>query len=180
MQRTEDLSDGRVYVYTDFEPAHARRVYANFEQPDLKAEFTFHVTVPQHWIVLSNQPAPDPEPVAGRRLDTAVWRFPATPRISTYLTVLAAGEFHLVRETHTTPSGRSSRSGWPAASRCWPYLEPDDVFTITRQGFDYFTELFGMPTRSPSTTRSSCPTALARWRTSAASHHRVAACSGPR
>ena len=64
MQRTEDLSDGRVYVSTDFEPAHARRVYANFEQPDLKAQFTFHVTVPEQWIVFSSQPAPEPEPVA--------------------------------------------------------------------------------------------------------------------
>jgi|SRR5271165_5747766 len=144
MQRTEDLSDGRVYVYTDFEPAHARRVYANFEQPDLKAQFTFHVTIPEQWIVFSNQPAPEPEPAAGRP-GAAVWRFPATPRISTYLTVLAAGEFHLVRETHTTPSGQVIPLGLACRQSMLAYLEPDDVFTITRQGFDYFTELFGTP-----------------------------------
>ena len=62
LQRSEDLTDGRVYVYTHFEPADARRVYANFEQPDLKAEFTFQVTASERWIVFSNQPAPEPEP----------------------------------------------------------------------------------------------------------------------
>jgi aminopeptidase N len=144
LQRSEDLTDGRVYVYTHFEPADARRVYANFEQPDLKAEFTFQVTVPERWIVFSNQPAPEPEPAAGRP-GSAVWHFPATPRISTYLTVLAAGEFHLVRETHTTPSGQVIPLGLACRQSMLAYLDPDDVFTITRQGFDYYTELFGMP-----------------------------------
>jgi len=144
LQRTEDQSDGRVYVDTHFEPADARRVYANFEQPDLKAEFTFHVTVPESWLVFSNQPAPEPEPVAGQP-GSAVWHFPATPRISTYLTVLAAGEFHVARETHTTPSGQVIPLGLACRQSMQAYLEPEDVFGITRQGFDYYTELFGMP-----------------------------------
>ena len=58
MHRAIDSADGRVYCYTNFEPADARRVYANFEQPDLKAAFTFHVIAPAHWTVLSNQPTP--------------------------------------------------------------------------------------------------------------------------
>ncbi|HEY0933696.1 MAG TPA: aminopeptidase N [Trebonia sp.] len=144
LQRTEDLADGRVYVYTHFEPADARRVYANFEQPDLKAEFTFHVTVPRQWLVFSNQPAPEPVPAPGRP-GSMVWHFPATPRISTYLTVLVAGEFHVVRETHATPSGQVIPLGLACRQSMLAYLEPDDVFTITRQGFDYYTELFGTP-----------------------------------
>ena len=144
LQRTEDLTDGRVYVYTHFEPADARRVYANFEQPDLKAEFTFHVTVPERWIVFSNQPEPEPESAVGRPGST-VWHFPATPRISTYLTVLVAGEFYVVRETHTTPSGQVIPLGLACRQSMLAYLEPDDVFTITRQGFDYYTQLFGTP-----------------------------------
>src|SRR5215471_13316028 len=63
LHRTVDSADGKVYLYTNFEPADARRVFANFEQPDLKAQFAFHVTAPAHWTVLSNQPAPEPEPV---------------------------------------------------------------------------------------------------------------------
>jgi aminopeptidase N len=144
LQRTEDVADGRVYMNTHFEPADARRVYANFEQPDLKAEFSFHVTVPEQWIVVSNQPAPEPEPAPGRP-GSAVWHFPATPRISTYLTVLAAGEFHVVRETHTTPSGQVIPLGLACRQSMRPYLEPEDVFTITREGLDYYTELFGTP-----------------------------------
>ena len=144
MRRTEDPADGRVYLYTNFEPADARRVYANFEQPDLKAEFTFQVTVPAQWTVFSNQPAPEPEQVAGRP-GVAVWRFPATPRISTYLTVLAAGEYHVVRESHTTPSGQVIPLGLACRQSMKAYLEPDDMFTITRQGLDYFTGLFGGP-----------------------------------
>ncbi len=66
MHRAADSADGRVYCYTNFEPADARRVYANFEQPDLKAAFTFHVTAPAHWTVLSNQPTPEPEPAPAR------------------------------------------------------------------------------------------------------------------
>jgi aminopeptidase N len=143
LQRSEDLADGRVYVYTQFEPADARRVYANFEQPDLKAEFTFQVTVPEQWVVFSNQ-APEPAPADGQA-GSKVWHFPATPRISTYLTALAAGEFHVVRETHTTPSGQVIPLGLACRQSMLAYLEPDDVFTITRQGFDYFTELFGTP-----------------------------------
>jgi aminopeptidase N len=144
LQRTEDLTDGRVYVYTHFEPADARRVYANFEQPDLKAQFSFHVTVPERWTVFSNQLEPEPEPVADQP-GSAVWHFPATPRISTYLTVLVAGEFHLVRDTHTTPSGQVIPLGLACRQSMHAYLEPDDVFAITRQGLDYYTELFGAP-----------------------------------
>jgi aminopeptidase N len=142
LQRSVDSADDRIYTFTQFEAAHARRVFANFEQPDLKAEFTFHVTVPAHWTVLSNQPAPEPEP-AGE--GTAVWHFPPTPRISTYLTAIAAGEYHVVRESHTTPSGQVIPLGLACRQSMAPYLEADDVLLITRQGLDYFTELFAGP-----------------------------------
>jgi aminopeptidase N len=140
LSRTVDSADGRVYTFTQFEPADARRVYANFEQPDLKASFTFHVTAPENWVVLSNQPAPEPERAGD---GTAVWNFPPTPRISTYLTVVVAGEYHLVREPHTTPTGQSIPLGLACRQSLAAYLEPDDVFTVTRQGLDFYTRLFG-------------------------------------
>src|SRR5271165_1935814 len=70
LHRSVDSADGRIYTFTQFEAAHARRVFANFEQPDLKAAFTFHVTVPEQWTVLSNQPAAEPR-LAGE--GAAVW-----------------------------------------------------------------------------------------------------------
>jgi aminopeptidase N len=144
MHRAVDSADGRTYLYTNFEPADARSVYANFEQPDLKASFTFHVTAPAHWAVLSNQPAPEPV-LAGTGPDgaaAAVWHFPATPRISTYLTAVAAGEYHVVTGTHTTPGGQVIPLGLACRASLADYLDPDDILTITRQGFDYYTALF--------------------------------------
>ncbi|HXW44312.1 MAG TPA: aminopeptidase N [Streptosporangiaceae bacterium] len=139
MHRAVDSADGRVYLYTNFEPADARGVFANFEQPDLKAAFTFHVTAPEHWAVLSNQPAPEPEPAGGGR---AVWHFPATPRISTYLTAIAAGEYHLQSASHTTPAGQVIPLALACRQSMAPFLEAGDILTITAQGLDYYTALF--------------------------------------
>jgi aminopeptidase N len=139
LQRSVDSADGRVYTFTQFEAAHARRVFASFEQPDLKAEFTFHVTTPAHWTVLSNQPTPEPQPAGD---GVAVWHFGPTPRISTYLTAIAAGEYHVVRESYTTRGGQVIPLGVACRQSMAPYLEAEDVLLITRQGLDYFTDLF--------------------------------------
>jgi aminopeptidase N len=147
MHRTVDSADSRVYTYTNFEPAEARKVFANFEQPDLKAAFTFHVTAPAHWTVLSNQPAPEPEPAGrggeGGATEIAVWHFPATPRISTYLTAVAAGEYHVVTDAHTTPAGQVIPLGLACRASLAEHLDAGDVFAVTRQGFDFYERLFG-------------------------------------
>jgi aminopeptidase N len=140
LQRSVDSADGRIYTFTQLEAAHARRVYANFEQPDLKAAFTFHVIVPEHWTVVSNQPAPAPQRTGD---GVAVWHFPPTPRISTYLTAIAAGEYHVVRDTHTTPGGQVIPLGLACRQSMAPFLDVADIMLITRQGLDYFTSLFG-------------------------------------
>jgi aminopeptidase N len=139
--RSADSADGRIYTFTQFAAAHARQVFANFEQPDLKATFAFHVTVQRQWIVVSNQPAAEPVPAAGG--DAAVWHFEPTPRISTYLTAIAAGEYHLVRESHTTPDGQVIPLALACRQSMLAYLEAGEVFGIARQGLNYFTGLFG-------------------------------------
>jgi aminopeptidase N len=143
MHRAVDSADGKVYCYTNFEPADARRVFANFEQPDLKASFTFRVIAPPYWSVLSNQAATDRELVPGGK--ARIWLFAPTPRISTYLTAVVAGEYHQVRDSHTTPAGQVIRLGLVSRASLSEYLEPDDMFTVTRQGFDFYTELFQAP-----------------------------------
>jgi aminopeptidase N len=139
LHRSVDPADGGVYTYTKFEPAYARRVYANFEQPDLKAAFTFRVTAPASWTVLSNQPAPEPET---RDDDTRVWLFPPTPRISTYLTAVAAGDYQVVRASHTTPRGQVIPLGLACRASLARYLDQPSILRITRQGLDFFTGLF--------------------------------------
>jgi len=150
MHRAADSADGKVYCYTNFEPADARRVYANFEQPDLKATFTFHVTAPAHWTVLSNQPTPEPEPAGPAEPNgagdagaaKAVWHFPPTPRISTYLTAVIAGEYHLETDSHTTLSGQVIPLGVACRQSLADYLEASDMVTVTKQGLDFFMQLF--------------------------------------
>jgi aminopeptidase N len=154
LHRAVDSADGKVYTYTKFEPAYARRVFANFEQPDLKSVFTFHVTAPADWTVLSNQPAPEPEPVRERvgvargRVGVAgageyrVWHFPPTPRISTYLTAVAAGDYQVVRSSHTTPRGQTVPLGLACRASLAAHLDREEIFEITRQGLDFYTGLF--------------------------------------
>jgi aminopeptidase N len=141
LQRSADSADGRVYTFTEFEAAHARTVFANFEQPDLKAAFTFHVLVPVTWVVISNQPVLETSPAGPGQ---SVWHFPATPRISTYLTAIAAGEYHVLSDSHATAAGQVIPLGLACRESMLPYLDAADVLRVTRQGLDYFTALFGM------------------------------------
>jgi aminopeptidase N len=156
LHRAVDSADAKVYTYTKFEPAYARRVFANFEQPDLKSTFTFHVTAPAHWAVLSNHPAPEPEPLAGTSgaagvgeagrageegVESSVWHFPPTPLISTYLTAVAAGDYQVVRSSHTTRRGQAVPLGLACRASLAAHLDADEIFEITRQGLDFYTGL---------------------------------------
>ena len=140
LHRFVDPVDKAVYLYSQFEVADSRRVFTVFEQPDLKARFTFTVTAPEDWCVVSNQPAPRPEPVG---LGNAVWRFPPTERISSYVTALVAGRYHRVDGEyrdgdHVIPLGiycRESLAG---------HLDADTILEETRQGFEFFERVFGM------------------------------------
>jgi aminopeptidase N len=140
MHRSVDSADGKVYVYTALEPADSRRVYANFEQPDLKAAYTLHVTAPAHWTVFSNQPTPETRQV---RDGIAVWDFSPTPPISTYLTTVVAGEYEVVRDSYTSASGHVIPLALACRASFAEYLDADDVFDITKRGLDFFSQLFG-------------------------------------
>ena len=69
LHRFVDPVDNEVYLYTQFEVPDARRVYATFVQPDLKAVFTFHVTAREDWKVVSNAPTPEPESLGDGKAD---------------------------------------------------------------------------------------------------------------
>ena len=141
LHRFVDPVDDEVYLYTQFESADARRMYACFEQPDLKAPFTLHVRAPQHWVVVSN--APDPEQTSLSD-GTTRWDFPATPRMSTYITALVAGPYYSVHDVYDGPHG-----SYPLRIFCRTslaeFLDPDDIFLLTKQGFAFFEEEFGVP-----------------------------------
>ncbi|RPE32189.1 aminopeptidase N [Kitasatospora cineracea] len=137
LHRFVDPADGETYLYTQFEVPDARRVFASFEQPDLKATFAFTVTAPAGWVVVSNSPTPEP---AGDG-DTRVWTFEPTPRMSTYITALVAGPYVGVFDSYDNGSQHV-----PLGVYCRPslreHLDADAVFAVTKQGFDYFQEKF--------------------------------------
>src|SRR5215467_6334142 len=143
LHRTVDPVDGRTYLYTHFEAPEARRLYATFEQPDLKATFAFTVTAPAGWVVLSNSATPPPGPSSDP--GASVWRFAPTPRISTYLTAVVAGEYHMVHDSHTTPDGQVIPLGVACRASVAEHLEPDDILAVTRRGLDYYIERFAQP-----------------------------------
>ena len=141
LHRFVDPVDDEVYLYTQFEVPDSRRMYAVFEQPDLKAEFTFTVTVPAAWTVVSNQPVDSRE----EQGEQAVWRFRPTPRISSYITALVAGPYAKVSDSLTNAEGREIPLDLYARRSLIEHLDAEDIFTLTKQGFAFYEEQFGVP-----------------------------------
>ncbi|HEV7823403.1 MAG TPA: aminopeptidase N [Mycobacteriales bacterium] len=135
LHRFVDPVDGEVYLYSQFETADAKRVYACFDQPDLKATFTFHVTAPGHWTVVSNGA------VVSRSAGEAgaqVLDFATTARMSTYVTAIVAGPYEGVTDHHD-----GIDLGVYCRKSLLPHLDADNILTLTKQGFDWYHQEFG-------------------------------------
>ena len=157
LHRSVDPSDGNVYLYSQFEVPDARRVYAVFDQPDLKAVFKFSVLAPCSWIVTSNMPVESTEDTDQMTLDGTLgtkpaehakrWTFAPTPTMSSYLTAICAGPY---AEWHTTYQNEDGRT-IPMAQYCRQSLKDDfakDVdylFDITKKGFAFYAKTWGVP-----------------------------------
>ncbi len=123
LHRFVDPADKATYLYTQFEPADARRVFADFEQPDLKAEFTISVLAPEDWTVVSNGALLEVEPLGD---GNARFSFAETKPISTYLTALVAGDYHRTDRTLATAERRGARRPLlPPLARPAPGRGPD-------------------------------------------------------
>ncbi|HEV8420791.1 MAG TPA: aminopeptidase N [Actinomycetota bacterium] len=137
MHRFVDPADGNVYVHTHFEPFGAHRVFACFDQPDLKGTFDFTLIGLPGWVAVANAPrAGQPDTRDG----TVRWSFETTERIPSYITCVAAGPYHEVREQH-----RDIDLGLLCRQSLAQYLDSDELLEITRQGFDFFERAFGYP-----------------------------------
>ncbi|MFB7593887.1 aminopeptidase N [Streptomyces sp. NPDC056160] len=134
MHRFTDPSDGETYVYTQLFMEDVQRVFAAFDQPDLKAVFDLTVTAPDGWTVLANGIT---EHTGG-----GTWKAATTPPISTYLVAVAAGPWHSVRTEHR---------GLPFGIHCRRSLAPhldadaDEILDVTRACFDRYHEKFDEP-----------------------------------
>jgi len=137
LHRFVDPVDGAVYLYTQFEVIDARRMYACFDQPDLKATFTFTVTAPLDWQVVSNSPTPQAEPLDDKR---GIWRFGTTKVLATYVTALCAGPYHVARGEHRgIPMGVFCRGSLAE------HLDAEEILDVTKRGFDHFEARFAQP-----------------------------------
>src|SRR6478609_2855748 len=142
LHRFVDPADDRVYLYSQFEVPDARRVFTTFEQPDLKAPFTFTVTAPDHWKVVSNSPSPEAEPLdeSGK----AVWRFAPTKPMSTYVTAIVAGEYHEVQHVFHGKHGDIPLGHYCRQSLV-EHLDVEELVKLTEQGFAFFEDAFDYP-----------------------------------
>ncbi|GAA1922771.1 aminopeptidase N [Streptomyces durmitorensis] len=140
MHRFVDPEDGEVYLYTQYEPADSRRVFANFEQPDLKAPFRFSVQAPDGWTAWSNG--------SGELVD-GVWKFAETKPISTYITAVVAGPYHYVTDSYSRTFDDGTTLDIPLGAMCRKglakHFDADDVFLVTKQGLDFFHDHFDYP-----------------------------------
>jgi aminopeptidase N len=137
LHRSTDPVDKEIYLYSQFETNDAQRVFAAFDQPDLKSVYTWHVTVPAHWTVVSNSPVESVAP--GDVEATKTVHFEQSVRMSTYITAVCAGPYHEVRKVHD-----GIDMGVFVRQSMKQYLDEDDIFLITEQGFDFFHEQFGV------------------------------------
>ncbi|OXS81542.1 aminopeptidase N [Kocuria marina] len=142
LHRFVDPVDEQVYLYTQFEVADTRRMFPVFEQPDLKATFQFAVTAPADWDVVSNQPTPEPFPVAD---GVARWEFSPTPVISCYITALIAGPYVKTTDSLVSSDGRTIELGLFARRSLFEYVDAEEMFEVTKQGFEFFESQFGVP-----------------------------------
>ncbi|UQA96058.1 aminopeptidase N [Streptomyces halobius] len=134
MHRFADPADGETYVYTQLFLDDVQRVFAAFDQPDLKAVFEVSVKAPEDWTVLANG--------ITQHLGDGLWKAAPTPRISTYLVAVAAGPWHSVRTEH---------AGLPFGIHCRRSLAPhldadaDEILDITRRCYDHYHQVFDEP-----------------------------------
>ena len=138
LQKSVDPVDNEIYLYSQGETAYIRKMYPCFDQPNLKATFNLLVLAPQHWEVISNNPVETIKPDGDSRL----WQFTTTPRISTYITAVIAGPYAHVHDQYVgekvVPLGIYLRKSLAES------LDPAEIFEVTKEGFAYFEETFGL------------------------------------
>lgn len=136
LHRFVDPVDDEVYLYSQFETADAKRMFACFDQPDLKATFDITVTAPSHWQVVSNG--------ATAAVDEGVHTFATTPKMSTYLVALIAGPYARWDDVYRDEHGEIDLGLFCRASLA-EHMDAERLFTETKQGFGFYHNNFGVP-----------------------------------
>lgn len=136
LHRFVDPVDNETYLYSQFETADAKRMFACFDQPDMKATFDVRVIAPAHWKVISNG--------ATVSVKDGLHTFATTPRMSTYLVALIAGPYAEWNDSYTDEHGEIPL-GIFCRSSLAKHMDADRLFTQTKQGFGFYHKNFGLP-----------------------------------
>ena len=147
LHRFTDPADGETYLYSQFEVPDSRRVFAVFEQPDLKASFTFTVTTPANWTVLSNSPTPEPTrtKASDGSGEARTFAFAPTEPMSSYVTAIVAGPYVGTTDEYVASDGRSVPLGVYCRKSVIEYMDSEEILDLTKRGFAYYEELFATP-----------------------------------
>ena len=143
LHKFTDPVDGKDYLYTQFEPAMAMKVFAGFDQPDLKATYKVSVTAPERYTVILNEAVTREDNGDGTSTWTTVIDYP----LSTYLICICAGEFERVSDVYRcTDEGGATRVielGLYARASLIPHMDAERIFRQTKEGFDFYHANFG-------------------------------------
>lgn len=145
LHRYFDPEDDRVYLYTQYEPTDARRVFACFDQPGLKTHYRFTVTAPRHWVALSNQPVEK----YCEEGELATWSFAPTPPLSAYITAVVVGEYaRVATDTWVGNAGQGDLKielGVYCRHSLASHCDADNIIEITKHGFDFYHQHYEYP-----------------------------------
>lgn len=139
LHKFTDPVDGKDYLYTQFEPAMAMKVFAGFDQPDLKATYTVSVKAPERYTVILNEAVERTDNGDG----TATWTTTIDYPLSTYLIAICAGEFERISDTYDAGDGRTIELGLYARASLIPHMDSERLFRQTKEGFDFYHANFG-------------------------------------
>ena len=136
LHRFVDPEDQRVYLYSDFEPNYASRVFPLLDQPDLKATFKLSARVPKDWQVVSIKR----ERKVVRDGQFRWWYFPASEKISSYVFPIHAGPYKVWedKQFHVPLRLMARQSQQNKVS-----VEP--LFKMTRQGINFYENYLDQP-----------------------------------
>ena len=141
LHRFVDPVDGAVYLYSQFETADAKRMFACFDQPDLKARYQATITAPADWQVVTNAAVEQTTDGPG---GSTVHRFATSEIMSTYLVALIAGPYAVWRDEHRDEQGEVIPLGIFCRTSLAPHMDHERLFTETKQGFDFYHRHFGV------------------------------------
>ena len=136
LHRFIDPENGEVYLYTDFEPYYANRLFPHFDQPDLKASYSMQVNAPYDWKIISATRESSIQQLGNRKL----WTFPASALFSSYIFSLHAGNYAVWEDQFEDIPLRLF-----ARQSLAQYIDTEEWFTPTKQSFEFFNNYFDVP-----------------------------------